>query len=130
MTVERHNWHFGQYLDVWQIGDHHGEDALTQCGNLKVYCDKNEDGSSKGYVFDIGDDFWLNQHTTSNSHDNVSRWLAGCLVGKYPDTHNDKFIPIYLAMGLDTFYSTLIDGSLFALWDGDASICGKLTETH
>jgi hypothetical protein len=118
---------FGQYLDAWRIGDHHGQDALVQCNKLKVYRDKNEDGSRKGDSVDIGDDFGLNQHTTSNSPDNVGRWSAGCLVGKYPDTHNDKFMPICRSMGLDTFDSTLLDGSLFALWDYSETIAKALT---
>jgi hypothetical protein len=110
---------FGQHLDAWQIGDHRGQDALVQCDKLKVYRDKNDDGSRKGDAIDIGSDFGLNQHTTSNAPDTVGRWSAGCLVGKYPDTHNDKFMPICRAMGLETFDTTLIDGSLFALWDED-----------
>jgi hypothetical protein len=118
---------FGQYLDAWRIGDHHGQDALVQCSILKVFRDKNEDGSRKGDAVDIGDDFGLNQHTTSNSPDNVGRWSAGCLVGRYPETHNDKFMPICRAMGLETFDSTLIDGSLFALWDNSETIAKALT---
>jgi hypothetical protein len=113
---------FGQYLDCWQIGDHRGQEALVQCGDLKLYRDKNEDGSRKGDAIDIGSDFGLNQHTTSNAPDQVGRWSAGCLVGKYPDTHNDKFMPICRAMGLETFDTTLIDGSLFALWDEDSDL--------
>jgi hypothetical protein len=117
---------FGQHLDAWQIGDHRGQDALIQCGLLKVFRDKNEDGSRKGDAIDIGAEFGLDQHTTSNAPHEVGRWSAGCLVGKYPQTHNDKFMPICLAMGLDTFDSTLIDGSVFVRWlDGDhrESIC-------
>jgi hypothetical protein len=107
---------FGQYLDAWEIGNHRGQIALVQCGDLKVYRDKNEDGSRKGDALDVGSDFGLDQHTTSNAPDNVGRWSAGCLVGKYPDTHNEKFMPICRAMGVDTFDSTLIDGSNFVLW--------------
>jgi hypothetical protein len=120
---------FGQHLDGWRIGDHHGQDALVQDGDLKVYRDKNDDGSRKGDAIYVGDDFGLNQHTTSNAPDTVGRWSAGCLVGKYPDTHNDKFMPIVRAMGLDTFDSTLIDGSIFAMWDGDTNICSKVIAT-
>jgi hypothetical protein len=107
---------FGQYLDAWMIGDHHGQDALVQCGSLRVYRDKNEDGSRKGDAIDVGANFGINQHTTSNAPDKVGRWSAGCFVGKFPKTHNDKFMPICRAMGLATFDSTLIDGSDFALW--------------
>ena len=123
---------FGQYLDAWQIGDHRGQDALVQCGSLKVFRDKNEDGSRKGDEIDVGCDFGLNQHTTNNAPVNVGRWSAGCLVGRYPETHNDKFMPICRAMGLETFDSTLIDGSKFAQWREDddvESICKALPAT-
>ncbi len=116
---------FGQYLDAWRIGDHRGQDALVQCGDLKVYRDRNEDGSRKGDALDVGDDFGLNQHTTKYDPENVGRWSAGCLVGRYPATHNDKFMPICRAMGLDTFDSTLIDGGDFALWVPDPIIALK-----
>jgi hypothetical protein len=105
---------FGQYLDAWCIGDHRGQDALVQCGNLKVYRDSNEDGSRRGDPVFVGDGYGLNQHTTTNAPDTVGKWSAGCLVGKYPSTHNDKFMAICRSMGLQTFDSTLIDGSDFA----------------
>jgi hypothetical protein len=105
---------FGQHLDAWCIGDHRGQDALVQCGNLKVYRDSNEDGSRSGDPIFVGDDYGLNQHTTTNAPDTVGRWSAGCLLGKYPSTHNDIFMAICRSMGLRTFDSTLIDGSDFA----------------
>jgi hypothetical protein len=114
---------FGQYLDCWQIGDHRGQDALVQCGSLRVFRDKNEDGSRKGDTIDVGEDFGLNQHTTRNAPDEVGRWSAGCLVGQYPETHNNKFMQICRAMGLRTFDTTLLDGSDFALWIGNTDIC-------
>jgi hypothetical protein len=110
---------FGQHLDAWQIGKHYNQDALVQCGSLKVFRDRNADGSRKGDAIDVGCDFGLNQHTTSNAPDNVGRWSAGCLVGKFPSTHNEQFMPICRAMGLETFDSTLIDGSVFAMWGED-----------
>jgi hypothetical protein len=36
-------------------------------------------------------------------------------------------MPICRAMGLETFDSTLIDGSLFALWDNSETIAKALT---
>ena len=113
---------FGQYLECWQIGDHKGQNALVQCGNLRLHRDKNEDGSRKGDPIDVGNDFGVNQHTTANAPDLVGRWSAGCLVGKYPTTHNDQFMPICRAMGLKKFDSTLIDGSDFALFDNNERI--------
>jgi hypothetical protein len=104
---------FGQHLDAWEIGDHKGQVALVQCAKLKVYRDKNEDGIRTGDPVDVGDDFGINQHTTTNAPDMVGLWSAGCLVGKYPSTHA-KFMEICRSMGLKTFDTTLIDGSDFA----------------
>ena len=104
---------FGQYLDAWRIGRHFKQDALVQCGNLKVFRDSNEDGSRAGDPVDVGDSFGINQHTTSSAPDLVGKWSAGCLVGKFPATHA-KFMAICRSMGLATFDSTLIDGSDFA----------------
>ncbi len=104
---------FGQYLDCWEFGDHHGQDALVQCGILTVRRDGNEDGSRSGDELFKGASFGLNQHTTNYPPDTVGRWSAGCLVGKYPATHA-KFMTLCRRMGLPTFDTTLIDGSLFA----------------
>lgn len=104
---------FDQYLDCWEIGDHHGQDALVQCGCLTIFRDDNEDGSRKGDACLAGVDFGINQHTTSNAPDKIGRWSAGCLVGKYPASHA-KFMSICRSMGLETFDSTLIDGSMFS----------------
>jgi hypothetical protein len=104
---------FGQYLDAWEIGDHKGQDALVQCGTLKVYRDDNEDGIRTGDAVDAGNDFGINQHTTSNAPDTIGLWGAGCLVGKYPSTHA-KFMEICRSIGLATFDTTLIAASDFA----------------
>lgn len=104
---------FGQYLDAWCIGDHKGQDALVQCGKLKIYRDNNEDGSRMGDSVYTGDGYGLNQHTTYNAPDLVGKYSGGCLVGKYPSTHA-KFMKIVRSMGLKTFDTTLIDGSDFA----------------
>jgi hypothetical protein len=104
---------FGQYLDCWEFGDHHGQDALTQCGVLTVRRDDNEDGSRAGDKVYKGADFGIDQHTTSYGPDRVGRWSAGCLVGKYPATHG-LFMELNRSMGLKTFDTTLVDGSDFA----------------
>lgn len=109
---------FGQHLDAWQLGKHFKQDALVQCGSIKVHRDANEDGSRSGDPIDTGDYFGVNQHTTGNSADvsppeNVGRWSAGCLVGRYPVTHYDKFLPICRSMGLKTFDTTIIAGDDF-----------------
>jgi hypothetical protein len=110
---------FGQYLDAWEIGHHYQQEALVQCGTLKIYRDDNEDGIRKGDPIDVGDDFGLVQSTTSdlkideNVPDKVGMWSAGNLVGKYPSAHA-KFIEICRSMNRTTFDTTLIDGSEFA----------------
>lgn len=114
---------FGQHLEAWQLGKHHNQDALVQCGMLKGYRDNNEDGSRAGDILYAGDDFGVNQHTTANSATDqapseVGRWSAGCLVGAYPSTHYNSFMPICRAMGLAKFDSTIIDGTEFVKWQG------------
>jgi hypothetical protein len=111
---------FGQYLDSWKIGihgtdrpPHLQQDALVQCANLTVYRDDNEDGIRTGDKVFVGNEFGINQHTTSNAPDTIGKWGAGCLVGKYPSTHA-KFMVICRSMGLQTFDTTLIAASDFA----------------
>jgi hypothetical protein len=108
---------FGQYLDCWQIGDHRGQDALVQCGDLEVCRDANQDGSRTGDKAFIGSDYGLNQHTTNVPTALIGRWSAGCLVGKYPATHA-KFMGICRSMGLRRFDTTLIDGTKFNEFKG------------
>jgi hypothetical protein len=114
---------FGQYLECWQFGKHFKQDALVQCGTIKVWRDNNEDGSRAGDVLYAGSGFGVNQHTTANSPtdgmpDTVGRWSAGCLVGAYPSTHYNTFLPICRAMGLAKFDTTIIDGNDFAKFQG------------
>jgi hypothetical protein len=105
---------FGQHLAAWEIGDHKGQLALVQCGNLKIYRDGNEDGLRKGDPVFVGDNFGLNQHTTTNAPDLVGRWSAGCLVGQFSATHYNIFMPIVKQMGVAKFDTTLIPGDEFA----------------
>ena len=108
----------GQHLDCWQLGKHHQQDALVQCGILSGSRDNNEDGLRTGDIVYYGDDFGVNQHTTGNagssdSPEVVGRWSAGCLVGRYSATHYNVFMPIVRSMGLKTFDSTIISGKDF-----------------
>ncbi len=110
---------FGQHLEAWQLGMHFQQKALVQCGTIKGYRDDNEDGSRAGDILYSGADYGVNQHTTANdtrntSPDLVGRWSAGCLVGAYPSTHYNTFLPICRAMGLARFDTTIIDGTDFA----------------
>lgn len=101
---------FGQYLDAWTFGDHHGQDALIQCGALKVYRDANKDGFRTGDSVDEGDDFGIDQHTTCDAPPTIGRWSAGCLVGLHPETHA-KFMQLCRDSGRDRFDTTVLDGS-------------------
>jgi hypothetical protein len=103
---------FGQYLECWRIGLHFTQDALVQCGTIRVHRDNDENGYRTGDTVDTGDSFYINQHTTSNAPNAVGRWSAGCLVGRYPGTHR-LFMAICRAMGLTKFDTTVIDGSDF-----------------
>ena len=110
---------FGQYLNAWGFGKHFKQDALVQCGTIKVFRDHNEDGSRQGDLPYTGADYCINQHTTGNDSDagapgTVGRWSAGCLVGKHPSTHYDTFLPLCRSMGLKTFDTTVVDGSDFS----------------
>jgi hypothetical protein len=103
---------FGQYSEAWKLGKHYSQPALVQCGDLKGHRDHNEDGKRTGDLIYTGDDFYVNQHTTSNAPEVVGRWSAGCLVGRYPSTHA-KFMQICRSMGLARFDTTVIAGDDF-----------------
>jgi hypothetical protein len=107
---------FGQYLAAWELGDHKGQPALIQCGALKGYRDFNQDGIRTGDALDIGDYFGVDQHSTSHNYtpDAIGRWSAGCLVGRYYETHIHKFLPLCKEMGVDKFDSTIIPADKFA----------------
>ncbi|MFN6572384.1 hypothetical protein [Dendronalium sp. ChiSLP03b] len=101
---------FGQHLEAWTFGTHKGQDALVQCGAVKVHRDKNKDGFRTGDPVDVADSFGLNQHTTSNAPELVGRWSAGCLVGRYPESHT-KFMQLCRDAGMRRFDTTVLDGS-------------------
>ena len=111
---------FGNYEDCWQIGDHKGQLALVQCGVLRGHRDLNKDGFRTNDKIFEGDNFGVNQHTTSVSPgaapDLVNRHSAGCLVGRYSTTHYNDFMRICKAMGRDKFDTTIIAGDEFAAW--------------
>lgn len=108
---------FGNYQDAWRIGDHKGQLALVQCGNLKGHRDLNKDGTRTGDPIDIGNHFGVNQHTTSNAPETIGLWSAGCLVGRFPVTH-EKFMEICKNMGREKFDSTIIAADEFKNWQG------------
>jgi hypothetical protein len=104
---------FGQYLDAWQVGIHGAafpHEALIQCGSIKVHRDFNQDGLRVGDAIDVGSDFGVNQHSTSNAPDSIGPWSAGCLVGRYLSSHQ-LFMSTCKGMGHETFDTTVLDGS-------------------
>lgn len=104
---------FGQHLDAWGFGIHgvsYPHEALLQINPVRFYRDLNKDGFRTGdriYVDVIG----MNQHTTSNAPRMIELWSAGCLVGRYPSTHQE-FIRLLKKTKKKTFHTTVLDGSL------------------
>ena len=110
---------YGQYLQAWEFGMHHQQQALIQCGIINVYRDFNKDGSRNGDKLYSGDDFSINQHTTSNYANadyipsTIDRWSAGCCVGQYSITHYNTFLPVCRTFGVTKFDTTIVDGKDF-----------------
>ncbi|MBD2771163.1 hypothetical protein [Iningainema tapete] len=102
---------FGQYLDAWTFGNHKGQYAIVQCGDVKVHRDFNKDGFRTGDRIDTGNWFGINQHTTSYAPETVGKWSAGCLVGRYPQSHA-KFMRLCQDSGRRYFDTTVLDGSV------------------
>jgi hypothetical protein len=112
---------FGQYK-AWIDGYHNGtQPALVQRGDVRVHRDKNKDGKrSASDPMDVGDDFGINQHSTSPSFDKdeIDRYSAGCLVGRNYDEHL-KFLatvrkdPRYIMNKSYLFVAAVIAGDDF-----------------
>lgn len=100
---------FGQHKDAWTFGDHKGQDALVQCGNISVYRNLDSTEGHKGNPVDTGDDFCIDQHTTRNGPSSVGMWSAGCLVGQFPASHL-RFMQLCRDSGKKTFDTTVMDG--------------------
>jgi len=103
---------FGQYLNAWEIGIHgnsYPHESLCQCASVKFYRDLNQDGLRVGDRLFSGI-IGLNQHTTSNAPETIGAWSAGCLVGRYPSTH-EKFMSLMRESGRSTFHTAIFDGS-------------------
>lgn len=104
---------FGQYLDAWEFGTHgvsYPHESLMQIRKVKFHRDLNQDGMRTGdriYEDVIG----MNQHTTSNAPRSIELWGAGCLVGRYPSTHQE-FIRQLKKTRKKTFHTAILNGSL------------------
>lgn len=110
-----------QFLGAWEIGKHHNQLALVQCGKLAGWRDNNEDGIRTGDRLFEGCDFGVNQHTTGDSANalapnKIGRWSAGCLVGRYASTHYNTFMPLCQKMGVTKFDTAIVPGDKFALF--------------
>lgn len=80
---------FGQY-SAWQLGDHHGHEALVQTGgNVTVFRDANKDYRRDGDEEDTGL-FGINQHAGYDLPKNdLGSSSAGCLVGRTYAGHRE-----------------------------------------
>src|ERR1041385_23703 len=79
----------GQYT-AWQVGDHHGHEALVQTGGpVTVYRDANKDFSRVGDAQNTGY-FGINQHWGYDlPKEDLANSSAGCLVGRTKDGHRE-----------------------------------------
>lgn len=80
---------FGQYT-AWQLGTHHGHEALVQTGGAVTVCrDDNEDSLRDGDREDTGY-FGINQHWGYDlPKDELGTSSAGCLVGRMKLGHQE-----------------------------------------
>ncbi|WP_414587417.1 hypothetical protein [Scytonema sp. PCC 10023] len=108
-----------QFLDAWEFGMHHRQQALIQCASITGFRDANKDGLRTGDLKVVGPDFGVNQHTTGNNDDDpppnkIGLWSAGCFVGRWTKTHYNKFLPLVRSMGLKTYDTAIIPADKFA----------------
>lgn len=104
---------FGQYLDAWEFGIHgtgYPHESLLQIRPVRFHRDLNQDGMRTGdRIYD--DVIGMNQHTTSNAPKSIEFWSAGCLVGRYPSTHQE-FIRLLKKTKKKTFHTAILNGSV------------------
>lgn len=110
------------FKDAWELGYHvtraSNQRALIQVEEVRGKRDANKDGL-RSRDAEMGGLFGINQHTTANSSAGdsplkIGQWSAGCLVGRTPSTHYEKFIPLCEASGYKLFSTVVIDGDKFA----------------
>lgn len=107
----------GQYINCWQIGLHHGHNALIQCGIIEVFRDANDDGK-----IDLvnekkaGPECGINLHGVwaaniknwDGTYPNVGNWSEGCQVMARP-SENETFIGYCKNSGLKWFTYSLFN---------------------
>jgi hypothetical protein len=80
---------------AWHVGTHHPSakpprkhEALVQAANIRVFRDKNKDGSRKGDAVALGSGMGINQHSGLNaSVASIGKVSAGCLVARSDADH-------------------------------------------
>lgn len=104
------------HINCWELGRHvtrsSNQLALVQCDTIIGTRDGNRDYMITGDK-QFNDAGGVNQHTTNNAAldyapERVGGYSYGCLVGAYPVTHYQTFIPALQASGLKTFNTGII----------------------
>lgn len=112
------------FKECWEIGWHttkySKQEALVQCDDISGFRDFNKDSKRTGDKLYTGQ-FGVNQHTTANNGEGeapiaVGGWSAGCLVGRYPSTHYNIFMPHCKGSGQKKFDTVVLDGTKFWNW--------------
>lgn len=76
------------YHRAWALGLHRGYPALTQCRDLKVYRDANNNGIRDDRLVVASANSGINIHHGGNSP-TIGRYSAGCLVRQTIKNHED-----------------------------------------
>lgn len=112
------------FKECWEIGWHttkySKQEALVQCDDISGFRDLNKDFKRTEDKLYTGQ-FSVNQHTTANNAEGdapitVGGWSAGCLVGRYPSTHYNTFLPHCKGSGQKKFDTVVLDGTKFWNW--------------
>lgn len=107
---------FGSYKNCYHFGIHGVKaphPALTQCGNITVCRDLNQDFSRVGDRMYTGDHFAINLHAAIGSPDfteSIELYSAGCQVIRLY-AQQKIFLSLCRASGLNIFSYSLFDGA-------------------
>jgi len=112
------------FKECWEIDRHitkySNQEALVQCDDISGFRDFNKDFKRTGDKLYTGL-FCVDQHTTADNAEGdapitVGGWSAGCLVGCYPSTHYNIFMPHCKGSGQKKFDTVVLDGTKFWNW--------------
>jgi hypothetical protein len=107
---------FGSYKNCYEFGTHGVKaphPALTQCGNITVCRDLNQDFSRVGDRMYTGNHFAVNLHAAVGSPDfteSIGLYSAGCQVIRLY-AQQKIFLSLCRASGLNIFSYSLFDGA-------------------